>query len=110
MLVDNFSAHVTDSSKALVASQLCSKLVELPANCTSVCQPLDVGVMGPFKSRLRALWLEEMFSMDDNTVVLTAKEKRRRVILRAIRAWESLSEDVVRDAFEKAIPTPSVAI
>ncbi|KAE9091051.1 hypothetical protein PF006_g25013 [Phytophthora fragariae] len=34
-------------------------VVPLPANSTAVCQPLDVGVMGPLKKSLRALWLKE---------------------------------------------------
>ncbi|KAG3143801.1 hypothetical protein PC128_g24526 [Phytophthora cactorum] len=32
-------------------------MVPLPKNTTSVLQPLDVGVMGPFKQKLRAITL-----------------------------------------------------
>jgi hypothetical protein len=30
----------------------------VPGGMTSVCQPLDVGIMGPFKTRLRRLYVE----------------------------------------------------
>jgi hypothetical protein len=63
-------------------------------------QPLDVGIMGPFKSKLRNLWLE------DTHVYVTAAEKRMAVILRAIKAWESISISAVQSAFEKAMPKP----
>ncbi|KAG6965176.1 hypothetical protein JG687_00005571 [Phytophthora cactorum] len=33
-------------------------LQHLPKNSTSVCQPLDVGVMGPF-TKLKELWMLE---------------------------------------------------
>ncbi|RHZ26065.1 hypothetical protein DYB37_011187 [Aphanomyces astaci] len=69
ILVDNFDAHVTQESSESIARDLFSVLEPLPPNCTSVCQPLDVGVMGPFKKLLRTLWLEE-------TPVVTAGEKR----------------------------------
>ena len=80
VLVDNISAHVTNEAKAMVEGPLCSVLCELPPNCTSVCHPLDVGKMGPFKVRLHVLWLLH------TNVYETPQEKRKAVILRAIKA------------------------
>jgi hypothetical protein len=45
----------TESQEALAAWG--TEVVPLPKNTTSVLQPLDVGVMGPFKQKLRAITL-----------------------------------------------------
>ncbi|RHY55266.1 hypothetical protein DYB30_008128 [Aphanomyces astaci] len=78
-------------------------LEPLPPNCTSVCQPLDVGVMGPFKKLLRTLWLEE-------TPVVTAGEKRLAMIKRSIKAWDRISADAIKKSFVKAIPRPEIVL
>ncbi|KDO31021.1 hypothetical protein SPRG_19567 [Saprolegnia parasitica CBS 223.65] len=78
--------------------KLKSDLYPLPPNTTSTCQPLDVGVMGPFKAKLRALWLR------DTKKYTTPAEKRMAVIKRAIAAWDDISEDAIKSAFAKAIP------
>nr|CCA14108.1 conserved hypothetical protein [Albugo laibachii Nc14] len=59
LLVDNLDCHVSQASKDQVAEEACCFLVPLPINSTAVCQPLDVGVMGPLKAKLRAMWLTE---------------------------------------------------
>ena len=70
---------------------------KLPPNCTSVLQPLNVGVMGPFKAKLRALWLAE------TDVHITAADKRRAKLLRAIKAWNEITPDVIRKSFIKVL-------
>ncbi|KAF0739538.1 hypothetical protein Ae201684_004720 [Aphanomyces euteiches] len=97
VVVDNLAAHVSDRARHFVDGELFSFLEELPPNTTSVCQPLDVGVMGPLKSKMQALWLRE-------EPVTTAAEKRMNMIKRTIKAWESLSAETVRKSFTKALP------
>jgi len=58
--------------------------------------------MGPFKAKLRGLWLS------DPVVYTTAQEKRLACIKRSIAAWESISVDTIKSAFAKAIPQPDV--
>ncbi|OQR80745.1 hypothetical protein ACHHYP_20861 [Achlya hypogyna] len=90
--------HITSESKSAIKSMGCD-LCALPANCTSVVQPLDVGVMGPFKAYLRYLWLTE-----EENVYATAAEKRRAAILRAIKAWDMVDSLTIIKSFQKAIP------
>lgn len=54
LLVDNLDSHVSVASQECVQSELHSVLQALPPNSTSICQPLDVGVMEPLKRELRA--------------------------------------------------------
>lgn len=80
----------------VVAEQACATVVPLPAKATSVCQPLDVGVMGPLKSRIRGKLLPKKG--------LTAAEKRLRAIQATIAAWESFPNEHVIRSFKSAIP------
>lgn len=98
VLVDNLDCHVSTESKEIVALELNSILQPLPKNATSVCQPLDVGVMGPLKAKLRAEWL-----LSDQESDLSAREKRHATILRTIRAWDSILTQCVKSAFNKAL-------
>ncbi|RHY03086.1 hypothetical protein DYB25_005987 [Aphanomyces astaci] len=66
VLLDNFASHVNDDSYRIVHEELGSLLCPIPPNATSICQPLDVGVMAPFKRYLRDAWLtEEMIDGED---------------------------------------------
>ena len=53
LLLDNFECHVSEEGQRLVAEVANTTVVPLPPNSTSVCQPLDVGVMGPLKAKMR---------------------------------------------------------
>jgi hypothetical protein len=87
-----------------VATELFGLLCPFPPHSTSVCQPLDVGVMGPLKAKLRWLWLEEC-----SFERVTAAEKRKRMMERTIAVWDSISIDTVRSAFAKALPPATVS-
>lgn len=49
--VDNFKSFMAPASIEALAD-LGTELAPLPSNIIAVLQPLDVGVMGPFKQRL----------------------------------------------------------
>ncbi|RHY41917.1 hypothetical protein DYB30_014278 [Aphanomyces astaci] len=95
VVVDNLSTHVTPAACELVRGDLYSVLEDLPANATSTVQPLDVGVMGPFKCRTE--WLHEV-------KVTTAAEKRLAMVKRILKVWESIPPAMVIRSFDKAIP------
>ncbi|RQM19183.1 hypothetical protein B5M09_014016 [Aphanomyces astaci] len=69
VLADNLKSHVSKRSYKIMKKEL----HPLPANTTSVLQPLDVGVMGPFKQMCLSEWIKE-------TKVVTAQEKRMAMI------------------------------
>ncbi|RHY33660.1 hypothetical protein DYB34_010336 [Aphanomyces astaci] len=78
-----FECHVSDESYKIMHEELGSHLCALPPNATSVCQPLDVGVMAPFKRNLRNLWLyEEKLEgdVDEGPYSPTARQKRMAMV------------------------------
>ena len=88
LILDNFDSHVSAESFSYVEEELSSEISALLPNSTSICQPLDVGVMGPFKQIIRRMWLTDKNRPD------TAEEKRKATIMRAIRAWNEISPDI----------------
>ena len=111
--VDNLGCHVsTASTEAFAACG--TEVVPLPKNTTSVLQPLDVGVIGSFKQKLRALALaadiEHMRSnpgvpLRERLLVLMNKpahEKHKAIATRVIKAWDSISADSIKSAWQKA--------
>ncbi|RQM23507.1 hypothetical protein B5M09_004631 [Aphanomyces astaci] len=101
IVADNLDAHVSKDSYNRVSSELFSVLEPLPKNSTSVCQPLDVGVMGPLKSKLRSKWLHER-------PVVTAAQKRLAMIQRTIQVWDDIPCSVISGSFTKALPKPDL--
>lgn len=55
----HFRPHMCDTVKA-IADELSTDLVSIPAECTSIAQPLDVSITKPFKDRRRKQWVEWM--------------------------------------------------
>ncbi|RHY19890.1 hypothetical protein DYB32_010151 [Aphanomyces invadans] len=110
LLLDNFDSHVSDEGMK-IASEECGCIVApIPPNASSVVQPLDVGIMAPFKWHLRNLWLEEDFiegsdsEEDVDFISVSAQEKRLVMIHRAIKAWAMITPEEVRWSFSEAIP------
>ncbi|KAH9100348.1 hypothetical protein LEN26_015934 [Aphanomyces euteiches] len=111
VLLDNFDSHVSDESYSIVHDELDCFLCPIPPNTTSVCQPLDVGVMAPFKRYLRDEWLaEEIIEGEDGDDfdTPTAVQKRLAMIKRAILAWNHVLEAEIRMSFTKALPMPQL--
>ncbi|RHY02177.1 hypothetical protein DYB28_009605 [Aphanomyces astaci] len=91
VLADKFTCNVLKKSYNILEDELfCSAYLQpLPANTTSVLQPLDMGVMGRFKQICHRKWITEV-------KVVTAAEKRLSMIQRTIKVWEDMKEDTVR--------------
>jgi hypothetical protein len=96
LLLDNFDSHVSEEGQRMVVEEACSSIAPLPPNSTAACQPLDVGVMGPLKSKIRAGYVPSRG--------MSASQKRLAAIKATIKAWEAISETTISRSFEKAIP------
>ncbi|RHZ24224.1 hypothetical protein DYB28_000087 [Aphanomyces astaci] len=90
VLLDNLECHVSDESYKIMYEELRAHLCPMTPISTSVYQPLDVGVMAPFKRNLRNLWLleEQIVGDDEDPFSPTACQKRMAMVKRAIAAWD----------------------
>ena len=99
-MVDNLDCHVSTELKKICEEKSFSEICRLPANITSMCQPLDVGVMGPLKAKLHEKWLCDMEGMR------TPEQRRRKAILMTIQAYDEITEACVKSAWQKLILRP----
>ncbi|KAG4062983.1 hypothetical protein JG687_00012792 [Phytophthora cactorum] len=87
LLINNLDCHVSAEAEEIIADEMLTILQPLPKNSTSVCQPLDVGVMGPFKTKLKELWMLERpppLRNGEQRPKKTAKQKRLETIKQVI--------------------------
>ncbi|OWY93626.1 hypothetical protein PHMEG_00036906 [Phytophthora megakarya] len=96
LIVDNFECHVSEEGQGVVADGANAMVVPFPPNSMAVCQPLDVGVMGPLKAKIR--------NSSGRSIGGTAKETRHRAINSTIVVWNSLKSRTIIRSFKKAIP------
>ena len=61
LLLDSYRCHMMKATVNAI-EDLGVQVEHIPGGCTSLCQPVDVGVNKPFKSRMRNLWEEWMLS------------------------------------------------
>ncbi|RHY48077.1 hypothetical protein DYB30_012031 [Aphanomyces astaci] len=110
LLLENFDPHVSKEGLKIASEECCCVVAAIPPNTTSVVQPLDVGIMAPFKRHLRNLWLEEeLIEGDDSEVDVDLNHsygatKASCLIHRAIKAWARIAPEKIRRNFTKAIP------
>ncbi|RQM30444.1 hypothetical protein B5M09_012832 [Aphanomyces astaci] len=105
ILLDNFESHMNDVSYRIVKEELGSFLCAIPPNAMSICQPLDVGVMAPFKRYLRDEWLTEKMIDGEDSDDSTPAEKRKAMMKRIIAAWDRVTAAEIRNCFVKALPS-----
>ncbi|RHY14864.1 hypothetical protein DYB25_012442 [Aphanomyces astaci] len=110
LVLDNFDPHVSPQGLKIASEECGCEVAAIPPNATSAVQPLDVGIMAPFKRHLRNLWLQEELiegsdsDVDVDLMTVPAQQKRLVMIHRAIKAWALITPEEIRRSFTKAIP------
>ena len=61
LLLDSYRCHMMKSTVNAI-KDLGVEVKHIPGGCTSLCQPVDVGMNKSFKTRMRKLWEEWMIS------------------------------------------------
>ena len=77
LLLDSYRSHMMKSTVNAI-EDLGVEVNYIPGGCTSLCQPVDVGVNKPFKSRMRRLWEEWMISAGLHEGKISPNQKTHR--------------------------------
>lgn len=106
--VESHSLLILDSLKIHKSTKVSEKLAEVatdvlyvPSGCTGVSQPLDVGVMAPFKARMRREYIEHYSFLP---APQTAPQMRRSMFIRAMSALRSITNETIMNSFDAAGP------
>ena len=101
MMLDLASSHLNTSVKNEFAKHN-FQLAVIPGGHTSVLQPLDVGIIKPFKDRVRKYWSEWM-SEKNNFAQKPGKPTYLDVCKWVACAWENLNAGTIVNSFNKAL-------
>jgi hypothetical protein len=70
------------------------EVIHIPDGCTYLCQPIDVSINIPIKSRLRQKW-EDLMTEGDGIVDGVAKEPSRKLVAEwIVQVYEDISEEI----------------
>lgn len=99
MFVDNCAAHSTDTTFLKNV-----KIVFYPANCTSVLQPLDMGIIKSFKGYYRKQLVRKAICLMDLGTTVN-KTQLKIDVLQALHftltAWRQVKQSTVVNCFKK---------
>ena len=97
MFLDSYKCHLQQSVRNAI-EDLGVEVEYIPGGCTSLCQPVDVGINKPLKNRIRASW--EQFMLEEGLAQSVTKPPSRATIAKwCDLAIKELDGDIVRNAW-----------
>lgn len=110
LTLDSFGAHKT-AIPALNAIASNTKIHIIPPSTTSILQPMDVGITGPFKANLRRLYGQwKDANPNPNNAQKEKKMSRDQLLAHISEAWNAITADTVRAAFKRALNIDQAAL
>jgi DDE superfamily endonuclease len=97
LILDAYSVHKEDSVLCAIESLGC-RVEYIPGGCTSLCQPVDVGINKSLKSQLyeqHDMWLAEQ-PMD---VPVLPKPERKDMVAWIHNACPAISETIIKNSW-----------
>ena len=98
LFLDSYRCHMMGSVVTAI-QELGVEVEHIPGGCTSLCQPVDVGVNKPFKSRMRHLWevwMVKQVMEGDGTV---APPPRSLVAEWCLKSYKDLKHRMIMNAW-----------
>lgn len=101
LLLDNCSAH-----PKVVGGLKNIRMEFLPANTTSIMQPMDMGIIRNLKGHYRAMLLTRIIALLDNDATATADAMKKKVdtfvaVTCIAEAWDRVNQSTVGSGFKK---------
>ena len=100
LFLDAYRCHMMASVVTRIQN-LGVEVQHIPGGCTSLCQPVDIGVNKPFKNRLCSEW-ENCMILEDLEHGTTSPPTRADIIRWCRFAMNDLPEQMVRNAWRHA--------
>ena len=101
ILLDAYRCQMMASVLTDAIVDLGIEIISIPGGCTGLCQPLDVGINKPFKTRVRALWEEWMIDEIDQTVMVYAPSREDISNWVAQVVWGMDNKPLMQNAWRK---------
>jgi hypothetical protein len=99
LILDSYRCHTT-TMVCNAINELGVDLVHIPGGCTPLCQPVDVGINKPFKSRMQNKWEEYLVQNRGNEVRGKIPSPSRECLSTwIIDSLQDLDEDLVKNAW-----------
>jgi len=95
LLLDSYRCHMMESVVSVI-QEMGVEVHHIPGGCTGLCQPVDVGINRPFKSRIRQMWTNWMI---DEGLELGSHPTRGQVVEWSLNAFKELTEPLVRNSW-----------
>ena len=102
LLLDNCPAHPP-------AHTLCSKdgkihVKYLPPNTTSLCQPLDQGIIACFKAHYRKNLVRNILDEDTQVTAFLKAFTLKDAMYVSSKAWKAVTQTCIRNCWNKGLP------
>ena len=97
IILDAYKVHLQTSVVNAIAD-LGIETIHIPAGCTYLCQPLDVGVNRPLKKNLTKQWEAWMEEERHSSLTMPSRKRMSEWIL---TAWNQIEEETVRNSWRK---------
>ena len=100
LLLDRFSVHWTARVQGKL-SEIGISLYGIPAGCTSLVQPIDVGIGKPFKDCLRNYWWDwtNEQNVEDTIFPAPSREEGSEWVA---QSWDTIGADIVKASWRKS--------
>lgn len=103
LILDNCAAH--PDAEDLVSPDGKIRAAFLPANVTSLTQPMDQGVLENLKRNYRKQLLRDLIGQEDTDMVPYVRViNMKDVVDRYVVAWDSITEETLRRSWKKLTP------
>jgi hypothetical protein len=97
VVLDAFKVHMMASVVARIQSHG-MEVIHIPAGCTYLCQPVDVGINRPIKHQMALLWEEWMVN---ENLGKNLSPPRKLIAEWIIATLKSIDETVIKNAWRK---------